>query len=292
MRSASDAAAAPTTAHHVLPSATVEALAPILGASPFFCFDYDGTLAPIVDQPERAFVSEETRSALGALAALHPVAIVSGRSNAKLMDFLELNNVLFAGSHGVDIAGPSNEAIEGPSPTDMVGAEALSALDVARAALDAALGDLDGYLTENNVYCISAHYRMVDEKEHARVRETVLKVLQQHPCLLHREGKMVHELRPAGAWDKGKAVEFLLTKLQARHHSASTSASPLVPFYMGDDVADEEAFRVVARAGGVGIKVADGPITSDATAATYCITQPQVVALLKELFSSVARATP
>ena len=40
--------------------------------------------------------------------------------------------------------------------------------------------------------------------EHERVRDVVRTVLSQHPCLCHKEGKMVHELRPAVEWDKGR----------------------------------------------------------------------------------------
>ena len=49
-----------------------------------FFLDYDGTLAPIVDQPELAFISDACRSMLSGLASTFPVAIVSGRSNDKL----------------------------------------------------------------------------------------------------------------------------------------------------------------------------------------------------------------
>ena len=40
--------------------------------------DYDGTLSPIVSQPEKAFMSEETRRAVQTVAKKFPTAIVSG----------------------------------------------------------------------------------------------------------------------------------------------------------------------------------------------------------------------
>ena len=68
---------------------------------------------------------------------------------------------------------------------------------------------------------------------------------------------MVHELRPAIAWNKGTAVEWLLRKLDGLRHADD---APLLPIYIGDDVADEDAFKVLVASGGIGIKVADGPV--------------------------------
>lgn len=290
-----------------LPHADANALLASTSGAPIVFLDYDGTLAPIVDQPEKAFISEETRAALTTLAASRPVAIVSGRSNEKLQSFLGLDSLYFAGSHGVNIVGPSGEHVQGPDPEVLVGKEALAALDVARAALDAALGHIPGYLTENNVFCITAHYRMVAPEHHELVRETVERVLAEHSQhLVRKDGKMVHELRPAIAWDKGKAVEWLLKLLRARHRDSAspsaaaaadgtapppasedaangTAAAQLLPIYLGDDVADEDAFRAVARAGGVGIKVAQGPVRSDVTAATCYLPQSEVCALLHDM---------
>ena len=67
--------------------------------------DYDGTLAPIVNDPERAFMSEEMRAAVRALAGLVPTSIISGRALDRLHQFVQLENVCYAGSHGLDIRG-------------------------------------------------------------------------------------------------------------------------------------------------------------------------------------------
>ena len=250
-----------------------------------FFLDYDGTLAPIVNEPDKAFMHDEARSALRALAQTYTVAIISGRSNDKLRGFLhsEVSDHLYlAGSHGVDIAGPRvASACEAPDPMAMVGSEAIAALAAARQAPDEALSDVPGYLTENNEYCISAHYRMVDPSQHARVRETVRRVLEKVPSLQQKEGKMVLELRPRVAWDKGKAVEWLLRMLRNEQALASDAPPQLLPVYMGDDVADEDAFRAAEAGGGIAIKVAEGNVYSSTTAATWSVSQSQVAPLLR-----------
>ena len=69
--------------------------------------DYDGTLTPIVRDPDRAFLSDATRAAVKAAAAAFPAAIVSGRGREKVEQFVRLPELYYAGSHGMDIVGPA-----------------------------------------------------------------------------------------------------------------------------------------------------------------------------------------
>lgn len=69
--------------------------------------DYDGTLTPIVRDPDRAFLSDATRAAVRAAAAAFPAAIVSGRGREKVEQFVKLPELYYAGSHGMDIVGPA-----------------------------------------------------------------------------------------------------------------------------------------------------------------------------------------
>ena len=126
---------------------------------------------------------------------------------------------------------------------------------------------------------------------------------------------MVHELRPRVAWDKGKAVGWLLEILRRQGDAAAAAdatddrnggggsgggsagvaqdgapggsgcAEPLLAIYLGYDVADEDAFRAIVASGGLAIKVADGRVARSATAAAWSVPQPQVVDLLASLAS-------
>ncbi|XP_057801810.1 probable trehalose-phosphate phosphatase G [Salvia miltiorrhiza] len=68
--------------------------------------DYDGTLSPIVDNPDRAFMSNAMRVAVRNVAKYFPTAIISGRSRDKVYEFVGLTELYYAGSHGMDIMGP------------------------------------------------------------------------------------------------------------------------------------------------------------------------------------------
>ena len=77
------------------------------GMRPVVFLDYDGTLSPIVSRPDKAYMSESMRSAVKSVAQKFVTAIVSGRSTQKVIDFVKLDDLFYAGSHGLDISGPS-----------------------------------------------------------------------------------------------------------------------------------------------------------------------------------------
>uniref|UniRef100_A0A0E0RES6 Trehalose-phosphatase n=1 Tax=Oryza rufipogon TaxID=4529 RepID=A0A0E0RES6_ORYRU len=65
--------------------------------------DYDGTLSPIVNNPEMAFMSPEMRETVRDAAKIFPTAIVTGRSRRKVFEFVKLVERYYAGCHGLDI---------------------------------------------------------------------------------------------------------------------------------------------------------------------------------------------
>lgn len=68
--------------------------------------DYDGTLTPIVSDPDLALISESMRGTVKRVAQTFPTAIISGRGRKKVESFVQLDELFYAGSHGLDIKGP------------------------------------------------------------------------------------------------------------------------------------------------------------------------------------------
>lgn len=70
--------------------------------------DYDGTLAPFVHDPKKAFMEPESKIAMNSLAQMSNVflAIVSGRAADDAKDKVKLN-IIYAGNHGLEIQFPN-----------------------------------------------------------------------------------------------------------------------------------------------------------------------------------------
>ena len=223
--------------------------------------DYDGTLAPIVDRPEQARISDEMRSLVGRLAQCCPTAIVSGRSMERLWEFIKLDGVYYAGSHGLDIEGPPMSGVRYD-----VGQDFKKAINAVSAVLSEGISGIQGALVEHTTYTVTVHYRMAAQAEAPLVEAAVDRALSEFPTLRKTHGKKIYEIRPSIDWDKGKAVLWILEAL-------GLDGSEALPFYVGDDVTDEDAFRVL-KGRGIGILVAETPRE---TSAIYRLNDPKEV---------------
>lgn len=235
-----------------------ELLGQLTGKRPAVFLDYDGTLTPIVDRPDLAVLSADMRAIVRRLAQACTVAVVSGRDRRDVEQLVQLPDIFYAGSHGFDIRGPNGETHEN---------EAVAAIPqlIPRVAaeLHERIDGIEGAIIEPKRYAVAVHYRLVAPARVAEVERHVDEVVARYPQLKKTGGKKVHELRPAIDWDKGKALLWLLRALDL-------NGSDVVPFYLGDDVTDEDAFTVLAG-WGIGILVADAP---QRTRARYGLRDP------------------
>jgi len=111
--------------------------------------------------------------------------------------------------------------------------------------------DITGSSVEDNKYSISAHYRNVESKaEVKRIEQIVDEEIGRGTNLTKTHGKMVFEIRPLFDWNKGKAVIWLIENIKERD-----GWSDVLPIYLGDDVTDEDAFRVLDPLDGLGIHI-------------------------------------
>ncbi|GJN03442.1 hypothetical protein PR202_ga20891 [Eleusine coracana subsp. coracana] len=207
--------------------------------------DYDGTLSPIVDDPDAAYMSDTMRRAVRSVAKHFPTAIVSGRCRDKVFEFVKLAELYYAGSHGMDIKGPAKASRHTKAKPKRVlfqpASEFLPMIQQVHESLLEKTKCIPGAKVENNKFCVSVHFRCVDEKDYPKLKLT--------------QGRMVFEVRPTIKWDKGKALEFLLESL------GFADCSDVLPVYIGDDRTDEDAFKVLRKRGqGIGILVSNPPL--------------------------------
>jgi len=225
------------------------------------CLDFDGTLAPIVDDPKAAEMPAETEQAIDRLASKQDieVAIISGRSLASLRARVE-PDVTLAGNHGLEIERGETEWVH----PDV--ARHRDQLDQVCRTIEQRLIEQSGVFLENKGITATVHYRRAPAGTEQPLRETIQDVTSTVPGLVVTEGKCIFEIRPDVSWNKGNAVEKLLEE----------SGTDLA-LYLGDDDTDEDAFRVLAGTNHIGIVVG-----KDKSAAAYRLDTVEAVQQLLE----------
>ena len=222
--------------------------------------DYDGTLAPIVDDPSSAPPLPGAIAALRMLASLHhtSVAVISGRSLRDLALMSRLpSEVHLVGSHGSE--ADAGFAFELP-------AERVAVLAEIAAGLDAIAAARPGARVEHKPTSAALHVRLASRDDASDAITEAVELAARLPDVTLRHGKEVVELAVLRT-NKGDALDRI-------RHVAGASAV----LFVGDDVTDEDAF---ATLGGpdVGVKVGPGD-----TRAGHRIADPDaVVHLLSEL---------
>ena len=229
---------------------------------PVVFFDFDGTLSPIVDDPAAAVLVPGAEKALISLAALYPVAVLSGRGLDDIRDRIGIPGLWYAGSHGFEIVGPDGAYHSNETATAAVPLLAGAAADLAER-----LAPIDGVAVEHKRYAVAVHYRNAAAHAAGTVTAAVHDV-GRRLGLKVTSGRMVVELRPDIDWDKGRTLEWIVDQV--------TGQEPLLPIFLGDDLTDEDGFDAVLH-DGIGIVVRHTEDGDRATAARYSLASPEQV---------------
>lgn len=245
-----------------------EVNAQLAGKALFLFLDYDGTLTPIVATPDLAVISESMRRTVQDVSRKVSVSIVSGRATDDVRGKVGLEGIFYAGSHGFEIVDPQGAVTVNEEAQKIRGV-----IDAVHQKLSQTLKDVPGALVENVKYTISSHYRLVSDKDFPRVEQAVDEILKEYPALRKTQGKKVFEIRPKIAWDKGRAVAWIMAHL---HFDPTKN----IAVYIGDDTTDEDAFKAL-EGKGFGILVAEEPKSS---AARFMVKNTEEVQKVLETF--------
>ena len=228
--------------------------------------DFDGTLSPIVSHPHGARLSLPTKKQLKLLSKKGvKIGIVTGRILSDIRKRIGLKDLIYAANHGLEIHYKgrflTKKCEKYRAPIGRLSKE-----------LRKALGEIPNILIEDKGLSVAVHYRLVNRKYHKPISKALKDIARpflKKYALQLTGGKMVWELRPAGIWNKGKAVMWIWKRL----------AKKSVPIYIGDDVTDEAVFEALK---GKGITIRVG-YKKGSKAAYYLASPKEVLGFLRKL---------
>ncbi|MBQ0924941.1 trehalose-phosphatase [Saccharopolyspora endophytica] len=242
--------------------------------------DFDGTLAPIGTDPTEVVLSSQARDVLQQLSRHGPVSILSGRDLQDVRHRVHLDGLWYAGSHGFELVGP-----DGAVFAQDIGEPALRGLNEAEQFLREELKTVPGARIDRKRFALAVHFRNVHPGSTGEVRSVVERISRTLPMLRLAHGRQVIELLPDVGWNKGRALRWLLQRME--------SAAPgAVPVYAGDDYADEDALHEI-HDDGIGIVVRSREHGDRLTWAHYGVDgSSSLTALLSRLSSLAGQARP
>lgn len=239
---------------NILSQANQEVLREFICSNLLLAFDYDGTLAPIVAEPERAVMRGETRELLQILTTLYRVIVISGRAQPDALRRLRGTGVFeVVGNHGIEPRHAATRYL----------AEVQSWVPILRESV----APFKGVAIEDKINSIAIHYRQSREKK--RARAAILKVAVALEGARVIGGKQVVNILPRDAPHKGIALE------RERERLLCDTA-----IYVGDDETDEDVFMLDQPGRLLTIRVG----AKRSSAATYYISnQPAIDGFLRTL---------
>ncbi|MDI6727865.1 MAG: bifunctional alpha,alpha-trehalose-phosphate synthase (UDP-forming)/trehalose-phosphatase [Thermodesulfovibrionales bacterium] len=200
----------------------------------FLSLDYDGTLTPIVEAPDKAVISDEMRSLIIKLKEHIPVAVISGRALQNVKDRVGIEDIIYAGNHGAEIWDGKKAIISQGSE------ENRRLLEEVLEKLKKETSYINGVLIEDKGITASLHFRNVNVRQVGDIFRIFDKIAKEYEDdFRFIIGKKVFEIRPVNIWNKGDAVSWIIENM----------GEGRFPVYIGDDTTDEDAYRILKDRG-------------------------------------------
>ncbi len=244
-----------------------------LVADSLIALDFDGTLAPIVDDPSSSQLISGADAVVRALAAAGArIALVTGREAAvaaRLSGLADLPGFTILGVYGAQ-RWQHGTVVSSARP------DAVAAVARVRARLAELAAEREGLWVEDKTVSVVLQGRAAAPGVLDRLRPMVTSLARGAGLDVH-PGRAVLEVRIPG-FDKGSALHTLLREVR-----------PAMTLYCGDDVGDVPAFDLVARRrrsghAGWSVAVASDEVPDLARHADLSVTSPaELVALLHRL---------
>lgn len=203
-------------------------------------FDFDGTLAPIVDDPEDSRLHEGSADVLADIGdRVAQVAIITGRGVdavrrlGRLDGRTGLSSLVVLGQYGVERWDAATGDVRHPEVPAGI-KDAWNELQDMVSAMEKSGVDVDGLYLEDKQRAIGIHTRRTEDPDAMieRLKQPVRKLAERHDLVLE-PGRSVLELR-ASSQDKGDALREMVEQVK-----------PSIVAMVGDDLGDIPAFEAI-----------------------------------------------
>ena len=189
--------------------------------------DYDGTLSHFKKNPKTAYPIKGVKNIIKKISESKfiNITVISGRNLEDLKEKIKLNNINYAGLHGLEM--------KDYNPKNLNQNEIKYYINMIKEKYKEKINKDQLYL-EDKKFVLSIHYRN-NFKEVKKLKNFINNLVDKKQFEV-MEGRKIIEIRPKG-WDKGKAVKMIRKK-------SFINQSPF-EIYIGDDTTDEDAFSVI-----------------------------------------------
>lgn len=226
-----------------LPEHIPEIKAKLMNRNLFLLLDYDGTLTPIVESPDKAFLPENIRSLIIKLKDHMAIAVVSGRNLCDVKERVGIEDIIYVGNHGAEIWDGKKIVISQESGVNR------NLLQEFLDRLKGSLSHIQGLLIEDKGITASLHFRNAEVGYLGELHTIFNRIVRDYETVFRiTYGKKVFEIRPVNAWNKGDAVMWLIKNYMENKF----------PLCIGDDTTDEDAYRAI-KGSGISISIGGNP---------------------------------
>lgn len=195
--------------------------------------DYDGTLAPLTDDPAEETLPDTTRQLLFDLLRIPGlrVAVISGRDIPNLRQRVRVPFLAFAGNHGLELEWCDQRDKHPDSEQFRATVQRLTS------ELTAQTATMPGLFIQDKGLSLTAHFQRA-----AQHRDELKRLIEAHlrpeENFKIRGSHTAWDVRPDTTWTKGTAFQML-----REAHGCVTSLG----FFLGDDRSDEDAFAALSE---------------------------------------------
>ncbi|EDV32488.1 uncharacterized protein Dana_GF15857, isoform A [Drosophila ananassae] len=201
--------------------------------------DYDGTLAPIADNPAKTKMPVELEAILHKIAQ-HPeifLAVISGRGLKDVQKQVNINGITYAGNHGLEIEYPDGSRHDYELPAEIK----KNYTNMVRELKDKV--EKNGAWVEDKRVSLTYHYRDTPVELKDEQKNLASEICRKYGFRPNQAHEAI-EAKPPVNWNKGEAALYILKQKFGDNWPKTVSV-----VFAGDDTTDEDAMRVLRGLG-------------------------------------------